>query len=109
MKLSKDEWKKAKTIARALAHDTDRNELGKIVTYARSTYNIKQIMALVDALPRSGYVRSKRTQGYLQKIANVLHRKLKGLLDKQARFILGWSFRLLTTYQLKQINFLSVK
>jgi hypothetical protein len=99
MELNKAEWAKAETIARELARDVDRNELGKIVSYAHRNRNTQDIMALVETLPHSGYVRSQRTRGYLERIAEVLRRELAGMEGEHALWVLTWAFRLLTTYQ----------
>ena len=99
MELKDAEWRKADTIARELARDVDRNELGKIVAYAHRTRDTGRILALVERLPRSGYVRSRRTRGYLERIAGVLREELSGLTGERSLAVLGWSFRLLTTYQ----------
>ncbi len=99
MELKRAEWAKAEAIARELALDVDRNELGKIVAYAHRTRDTDKILALVERLPRSGYVRSGRTRGYLERISGVLRRELAGLEGERALAVLGWAFRLLTTYQ----------
>jgi hypothetical protein len=99
MELSRAEWAKADAIARDLALDVDRNELGKVVSYAHRTQDTDKVLALVERLSRSGYVRSGRTQGYLKRIAGVLRRELTGLEGKRAQAVLAWAFRLLTTYQ----------
>lgn len=100
MELSQADWTRAETIARELAKDVDRNELGKIVAYARRVQgDPARILELVEALPKSGYVRSRRTRGYLQRIATVLSRQLAGLEGERALLVLAWAFRLMTTYQ----------
>lgn len=99
MELNKEDWTRAETIARELAQDVDRNELGKIVAYAKRTRDKAKILALVKRLPRSGYIRSGRTLGYLQRITTVLERELTPVEGEQAITILAWAFRLMTTYQ----------
>jgi hypothetical protein len=99
MELKRAEWVKADAIARELALDVDRNELGKIVAYAHRTRDTDKILALVERLPRSGYVRSGRTRSYLARIASVLRRELVDLEGERALAVLSWAFRLLTTYQ----------
>ncbi len=99
MELSQSDWAKAKSIAHELAHDVDRNELGKIVAYAKRTRDTDKILALVKGLPQSGYVRSRRTRGYLQRIANTLTHELSGLSGERALTVLAWAFRLMTLYQ----------
>jgi hypothetical protein len=99
MKLSKRDWAKVDTVARELAQDVDRNELGKILSYAQRVRDTDRVLDLIERLPQSGYVRSGRTRGYLKRIAEVLHRELAGLEGEHALAVLAWSFRLLTTYQ----------
>ncbi len=99
MAMSKADWAKADAIARRLAKDVDRNELGKIVAYAHRVRDPGKVITLAQRLPQSGYVRSKRTRGYLQRIARVLSDELAGLERERALAILAWAFRLLTTYQ----------
>ena len=69
------------------------------MSYARRTRDTAKILKLVRALPQSGYVRSRRTRGYLQRIADVLSKQLQGLEGKRALAVLAWAFRLMTTYQ----------
>lgn len=102
MDLNRQEWARAETIARELALEVDRNELGKIVAYAKRTRDTAKILTLVEGLPRSGYVRSSRTQDYLERIAAVLRRELKSLDNSRAVAVLAWAFRLMTTYQTEQ-------
>ena len=99
MELNEADWARADAIARQLAMDADRNELGKIVAYAHRTRDEQKLMALVERLPDSGYIRSGRTRGYLERIAGVLRSELKGLEQERAMKVLAWAFRLLTTYQ----------
>jgi hypothetical protein len=99
MDLTKEDWAKAEAIARELALDVDRNELGKIVAYAQRTRDTAKILTLVESLPQSGYVRSGQTQGYLRRIGGVLRRELTGLEGQRAHAILAWAFRMLTTFQ----------
>lgn len=99
MELTGADWTRVRTIARELTMDVDRNELGKIVAYAKRTRKTDKILALIEALPRSGYVRSGRTRGYLERIASVLNRELRGLDGERSLAVLAWAFRLMTTYQ----------
>lgn len=99
MKLNSADWAKADAIARELALDVDRNELGKIVSYAQRVRDTGKVLKMVERLPRSGYVRSGRTRGYLKRIAGVLRRELASLEGERALVVLTWAFRLLTTYQ----------
>ena len=77
----------------------DRNELGKVVAYAHRTHDIKKVLALVNRLPDSGYVRSNRTRGYMERIADVLNRQIAKEELERALHILSWAFRLMTSYQ----------
>jgi hypothetical protein len=97
--LSRAEWDRAEAIARELAADVDRNELGKVVTYALRVKDVDKVMTLVERLPRSGYVRSGRTRGYLQRIGAALRQGLAGLPGERAMLVLAWSFRLMTWQQ----------
>lgn len=99
MELTKEDWRRADAIARELAADVDRNELGKVVAYAQYVKNTDKVLKLVERLPKSGYVRSGRTRGYLEHISGVLHEKLGGLEGERALAVLAWAFRLMTTYQ----------
>ena len=101
MELDNHEWLKAKAIARALAKDVDRNELGKIVAYAQRVKDTEKVLLLVERLPRSGYVRSGRTRGYLERIGGVLRRELAGIDGGRSLAVLGWAFRLMTYYQME--------
>ena len=92
MELRRAEWIKAEAIARELALDVDRNELGKIVSYAQRVRDTNKVLELVRHLPQSGYVRSGRTRGYLERIAGVLCRELVGLEDDRALLVLVWAF-----------------
>jgi hypothetical protein len=99
MELTQAEWSQVERIARELARDVDRNELGKIVAYAQRTRDTERILQLAKRLPQSGYVRSRRTRGYTQRIARVLQRELSGMKGDLAMAILSWAFRLMTIYQ----------
>jgi len=98
--LTRDEWAAADALARELAPDVDRNELGKVISYFQRTRSKEKLFELLKRLPRSGYVRSKRTRGYLTRIAGACRRHLRGVEeDRRALAVLGWSFRLMTRYQ----------
>ena len=100
MELNTQDWAKAEAIARELAHDVDRNELGKIVSYARRSRDVAKVIELARSLPASGYVRSGRTRSYLTRIAGTLQTNLAGITEgERALAILAWAFRLMTTYQ----------
>jgi hypothetical protein len=98
--LTRQEFDVADALARELAPDVDRNELGKVISYFQRTRSKEKLFDLLDRLPRSGYVRSKRTRNYLSRIAEACRRHLRGVKgDRRALAVLGWSFRLMTRYQ----------
>ena len=98
--LTRDEFSAADALARELAPDVDRNELGKVISFFQRTRSREQLFKLLNRLPDSGYVRSKRTGGYLRQIAAACRRHLRGIDDdRRAAAVLGWSFRLMTRYQ----------
>jgi len=98
--LTSAEWRKADAIARDLAVDVDRNELGKIISYFQRLKDKGKLLELLRRLPDSGYVHSARTRGYLARIAGVCNEHLAGVQDNDtALSILGWSFRLMTYHQ----------
>ncbi len=98
--LTPQELNIAQTLARELAPQVDRNELGKVFDFFRRTRSKKQFFKLLKSLPRSGYVRSRQTQGYLRRIADGCEKHLKHVSDdERALAIVGWSFRLMTYYQ----------
>jgi len=98
--LTQREWAAADALARELAPDVDRNELGKVISYFQRTRSREKLFELLERLPRSGYVRSKRTREYLRRIAGACQRHLRNVEgDRRALAVLGWSFRLMTRYQ----------
>lgn len=97
--LTSAEWRKAEAMARDLARDVDRNELGKIICYFQRWKDKGKLLELLRRLPGSGYIRSGRTRGYLERIASVCEKNLADVEDGRALAILGWSFRLMTYQQ----------
>jgi len=98
--LTDQELAVAQAMARDLAPDVDRNELGKVVDYFRRVRSKKKFFQLLENLPHSGYVRSKRTGGYLHRINQVCRKHLQDISDdERALAIVSWSFRLMTYYQ----------
>jgi len=98
--LTRHEWAAADALARELAPDVDRNELGKVISYFQRTRSREKLFDLLERLPRSGYVRSKRTREYLRRITEACRRHLKDVEgDRRALAVLGWGFRLMTRYQ----------
>jgi hypothetical protein len=98
--LSREEWKIAEALARELAPNVDRNELGKVLAYFHRVRNKDKFFKLLERLPRSGYVRSNQTRDYLNRIADACQKHLRSVKDdRHALAVLGWSFRLMTHYQ----------
>lgn len=98
--LTTQELALAQAIARELAPQVDRNELGKMIDFFRRTKSKAQFFGLLEKLPRSGYGRSKRTLDYLQRIAETCTKHLGAIPDdKRALAIVAWSFRLMTYQQ----------
>ncbi|MEW5958829.1 MAG: hypothetical protein AB1801_13940 [Chloroflexota bacterium] len=98
--LTSQEVEIAQALARDLAPYVDRNEVGKVLDYFRRVRSTEKFFKLLDALPRSGYTRSKRTRDYLTQIRSACRQHLRPVTDDQhALAIVGWSFRLMTYYQ----------
>jgi hypothetical protein len=100
--LTAEEWQRADALARELARDVDRNEFGKIVTYMRREQDPRKVQVLLQRLPRSAFIRSKQTQGYLERIGQAWTQHLKGLANDRAVLVASWAFRLMTYYQKEQ-------
>ena len=99
VELTADEWQRADALARALARDVDRNEFGKIVTYMRRSQDPRKVRLLLQRLPRSAFIRSNQTRGYLERISKAWPQHLQGLPQKRAVLVASWAFRLMTYYQ----------
>ena len=100
IELTPEEWHKAEQMARDLARDVDRNELGKVVSYFKRVRDKEKFLTLLERLPSSANIRSGRTQGYLQRIAGVCQRHLADVEpDRRALAIVAWVFRLMTYEQ----------
>jgi hypothetical protein len=98
--LNSEEWAIAKALARELARDVDRNELGKAVSYFQRVRSRTKFFRLLERLPQSGYTRSRRTRAYLERIAQACQRHLQPISDdRRALAVVSWSFRLMTQYQ----------
>jgi hypothetical protein len=98
--LTAEEWRRADALAQELARDVDRNEFGKIVTYMRREKNPRKVAGLLQRLPRSSFIRSKRTRGYLERIGRAWHTSLlQGIKPERAVLVASWAFRLMTYYQ----------
>jgi len=94
-------WEKAHAIARELAGDVDRNELGKVVSYFRQTQDGEKLFLLLGRLPTSNYIRSQQTKGYFTRMGQVLQQHLRDVTDpKAATLVISWAFRLMSYYQL---------
>lgn len=98
--LTDREWDIARALARELAPNVDRNELGKAVSYFQRVRSKTKFLKLLNRLPNSGYSRSRRTRDYLNRIAAACQRHLEPVSDDdRALSIVSWSFRLLTHHQ----------
>ena len=97
--LTCEEWKICHEMARVLAEGTDRNEFGKVITYMRREQDPKKFLTLLYRLPRSRFIRSKKTQTYFENIYEACRGYLHGLDQERAVLIAHWAFRLLTYYQ----------
>lgn len=94
------EWEQAHALAKSLARDVDRNEFGKIITYFRRARDPGKMLVLLHRLPRSAFIRTNRTRGYLEKIARAWEQHLPPTMKKErAILIASWAFRLMTYYQ----------
>jgi hypothetical protein len=99
MALNTQDWDRVETIARDLAVDVDRNELGKVVTYFRLHRQKSKFLTLIERLSRSNeYIRSGRTRDYFQRILRTCRRELTQVDDEKALEIVSWAFRLMTYY-----------
>ena len=98
MELGED-WARADRIARELAQNTDRNELGKVISFFQRNKDKTKFLKLLERLPASGYVRSKQTQNYFAQIRDVCTRELDKVPAERAIEILAWAFRRMTYYQ----------
>lgn len=99
MALTEQEWKTVHTLARDLARDVDRNELGKVVAYFRLGKNRDRFLELLERLPKSPLMRrSGRTRGYYERIGEVCTKHLQGVPDEKALEMVAWAFRLVTYY-----------
>ncbi|MBL7183267.1 MAG: hypothetical protein ISS50_02330 [Anaerolineae bacterium] len=106
LELTAKEWGKVRAIAKTLAPDVDRNELGKVMAYFRQhkgRSNAKKMtIVLLERLPRSGYIRSGRTKGYFNDILRACREQLADVQDDdRALLIVSWAFRLMT-YEKRQ-------
>ena len=103
VELTAREWNTVHAIARDLARDVDRNELGKAVAYLRRTRSKEKFLKLLAQLPQSDYIRrSNQTQKYFERIERTCRQHLAGASDEKALAIVAWAFRLLTFYQAEQ-------
>lgn len=99
MALVEREWKTVHTLARDLARDVDRNELGKVVTYFRLEKSRDRFLELLERLPESPLTRrSGRTRRYYERIRDICRQHLQGVPDKKALEMVAWAFRLVTYY-----------
>jgi hypothetical protein len=102
MELTPQEWDRVDAIARALAKDVDRNELGKVVTFFRLHRDKGKFLTLIERLSRSEeYIRSQRTRGYFQRILRTCQQHLNNVDDERALQMVSWALRLMTYYEAK--------
>ncbi|HLB48423.1 MAG TPA: hypothetical protein VJL59_15565 [Anaerolineales bacterium] len=100
VELSGQDWKTVDTMARDLARDVDRNELGKAVAYFRRTRSKGKFLELLKRLPSSDYIRrSNRTQQYFRRTEQACRQHLAAAGDEKALAIVTWAFRLMAFYQ----------
>jgi len=99
MALTEQEWKTVHTLARDLARDVDRNELGKVVAYFRLEKSTDRFLELLNRLPESPLTRrSGKTRRYYERIRGTCHKYLQGIPDEKALEMVAWVFRLVTYY-----------
>jgi hypothetical protein len=99
MALTQQEWQTVHALARDLAGDVDRNEVGKVVAYFRLEKSRDRFLELLERLPASPMMRrSGRTRGYYQRIGQACRRHLQGVPDAKALEMVAWAFRLMTFY-----------
>ncbi len=103
MELRPQDWEKVRAIARNLAVDVDRNELGKVISFFRLRRNKERFLELIERLSRSEeMIRSQRTRGYFLRILAVCREELADVDSNQrALLIVSWAFRLMTYYEEK--------
>jgi hypothetical protein len=106
--LTSTQWQVADAIARQLVlADTDANELRKAIAYLRAYSNReeagKQFFAYLNTLARNGnrIGHSKKTQSYLENIAQICQQYLGNYKDDAPVMlqILGWAARLMQYYK----------
>jgi hypothetical protein len=99
MALTTQEWKTVHTLARDLARDVDRNELGKVVAYFRLEKSRDRFLELLERLPKSPLMRrSKKTRHYYERIGDTCQQHLQDVPDEKALEMVAWAFRLVTYY-----------
>jgi len=102
VELSDKDWQRVHAIARDLALDVDRNELGKAMSYFRLHRKKEDFLTLLERLSRSQeYVRSQQTRTYFERILRTCRQYLAGVDDAHALVMVSWAFRLVTYYQNK--------
>jgi hypothetical protein len=102
MALTARDWDRVHTLARDLALDVDRNELGKAITFFRLHRDKGKFLDLIERLARSEeYIRSQRTRGYFQRILRTCRQQLGTVDDERALQMVSWAFRLMTYYEAK--------
>lgn len=94
------EWVKIRTIARTLAPEVDRNEVGKIAAYVRknkhSSTAKQDLLELLAKLPLSNFIRTQKTKEYFGKINETCRQELQNVPDARIALIMCWAFRIMT-------------
>lgn len=99
--LTSTEWDKAHKLAQSLvSEEADRNELGKALAYFRQSGDKTGFLELLGDLPDSGFIRSGKTKGYFNTIADACKEHLADLNDERTLLVASWAFRLLLWYSL---------
>jgi len=99
--LTSAEWDKAHRLAQSLvSEEADRNELGKALAYFRQSGDKAGFLELLGDLPDSGFIRSGKTKGYFNTIADACKEHLADLNDERTLLVAGWAFRLFQWYSL---------
>lgn len=106
--LTSTQWQVADAIARQLVlADTDANELRKAISYLRAYSDReeagKQFFDYLNTLARNGnrIGHSKKTQSYLENIAQICQQYLTNYKDNTPAMlqVLGWAARLMQYYK----------
>ena len=102
MELTEQERRIANALAKAMAPSVDANEVGKVLAFWRHWCNPEKVFALLERLPRSGLVRTGRTQSYYESMGRAFRQHLRDVRPEAFGSVLGWAFRLMRYYQLER-------